>query len=86
MNIENLTHFFEFNARIISDFLYVIKYKKRNIKPTFEKIMLNLLNMRRKINRRGKDKVIHGIGKIEKMEQFSGPAGWGSANCISAEG
>ena len=56
MNI--LTHFLEFNTCMLPDFLYVIKYKKKNIKLSFEKDWLNLLNMRKKINKRGKDKII----------------------------
>ena len=43
---------------MMSNFLYVIKdKKKKNIKLNFEKDGLNLLNMRRKINKRGKDKI-----------------------------
>ena len=55
-----LTHFLEFNTCMMLDFLYVIKYKK-NIKLNFEKDKLNLLNMRSKINKRGKDKIIHTV-------------------------
>ena len=43
------------------DFLYVMKYKKKKFKINFDKDRLNLLNMRRKINKREKDKIIHTI-------------------------
>ena len=56
MNI--LTHFLEFNTRMMPDFLFVKYKKKKNIKFNFEKDRLNLLNMRRKINKKGKDKII----------------------------
>ena len=48
------------------NFLYIIKSNKRNIKLNFENDRLNLLNMRRKINKSGKDKIIHTAGKTEK--------------------
>ena len=43
---------------MMPDFFYAIKYTKRNIKLNLEKERLNLLNMRRKINKKGKDKII----------------------------
>ena len=54
MNIEFLTHFLESNTHTMQDYLYVIKYKERNIKLSFERDRLNLLNMRRKLNKRWK--------------------------------
>ena len=62
LNIFSL--FLKFDTRMVSDFLYVIKYKKRNIKLNFDKDKFNLLNMRRKINKTGKYKIIHTVWKI----------------------
>ena len=54
------------------DFLYFIKLKKKmNIRLNFEKDTVNLLNMRRKINKRKKGKIICTVWKIEKkMNNF----------------
>ena len=65
-----LTHFLESNSRMKPDFLYVIKYKKRNIKLSLGKDWLYLLNMRRKINKRDKYKIILRIWKIENFHNF----------------
>ena len=67
MNIEYLTYFFALFTCMIPDFLYVIKYKKKeNIKHNFEKDRLNLLNKRRKINKKGKTKVLIQYEKLKK--------------------
>ena len=61
-----LTHFLEFNTHVMPDFLYVIMYKN-GISNNIEKDEFNLLNMKRKIIKRGKDKIICSIWKIEKI-------------------
>ena len=54
----------------MSNFWYVIKYKKRNIKLDFEKVKLNLLNMRRK-TKVEKTKLFVQYEKLKKIEPFS---------------
>ena len=66
-----LTHFLEFDTHMMTSFLYVIKKKKKNIKLNFEKNRLNLLNTRRKINKRVKNRIIRLVWKIEQIELFS---------------
>ena len=44
--------------------------KKKNRKLNLEKDRLNLLNMRRKISERGKEKIILTIWKIENIEKI----------------
>ena len=53
---------------MMPDILYIIKYKKRNIKLNFEKNRLILLNMKRKISK--KTKLFVQFEKFSKLNNF----------------